>query len=69
MEHDRVEERGVGLAAEHGHLRTLHGIDEPELRLDDAGLRLIAAELQADGAVQLDEIGDAEVSRTAAVSR
>jgi len=39
------------------------------LRLDDAWLRLIAAELEADGAVQFDEIGDAEVSRTAALSR
>jgi len=39
------------------------------LRLDHAGLRLIAAELQADRAMQFDEIGNAEVSRAAAVSR
>jgi len=32
-------------------------------------MRLIAAELQADRAMQLDQIGDAEVTRAAAVSR
>jgi len=32
-------------------------------------MRLIAAELQADGAMQLDQIGDAEVTRAAALSR
>jgi len=30
---------------------------------------LIAAELQADRAMQLDQIGDAEITRAAAVSR
>ena len=54
----RVEERGhfvgerrVGLAAEHRHLRALDGIEQTELRVDDAGMCLVAAKLDADGAM------------------
>jgi hypothetical protein len=47
----------------------LHGVEQAELRLDDAGMRLIAAELDADGAVDLNKIGNAEVARAAAVNR
>jgi hypothetical protein len=49
-------------------LRPLHGVEQAELRFDDAGLRLVAAELNADRAMQLDQVRDAEVSR-AALSR
>ena len=45
-----------------------HGVEEAELRFDDAGMRLIAAELHADGAMQFDQVGNAEVAR-AGVSR
>jgi hypothetical protein len=38
------------------------------LRIDDARLRLVAAELDADGAVQLDDVLNAEVTNSA-VSR
>ena len=66
---DFVRKRRVGLAAEHGYLRTLDGVEQSELRIDDAGMRLIAAELHADGAMQFDQILNAEVSRAASVSR
>jgi hypothetical protein len=65
---DFVGEGGIGLASEGGHLRALHGADETELRLDHAGMRLIAAELRGDGAMQLDDVLDAEIAN-AAVSR
>src|SRR5205823_3789116 len=45
-----VGKRCVRFAAEHGYLRPLHGIQQAKLRLDDTGMRLIAAELDADGA-------------------
>src|SRR5207237_164087 len=64
---DFLRERWIRFSPERRHLRTLHRIDQTELRFDDAGLRLIAAELGADRAMQLDEILDAEV--TNAVSR
>jgi hypothetical protein len=32
-------------------LRPLHAVEESESRIDDAGMCLIAAELDADGAV------------------
>jgi hypothetical protein len=38
------------------------------LRIDDTRLRLVAAELRADGAMQLDDVLNAEVTN-AAVSR
>jgi hypothetical protein len=47
----------------------LHSVEQAELRLDDAGMRLIAAELDADRAMDLNQIGNAEVARAAAVSR
>jgi len=46
----------------------LHGVEQTELRLDDARMRLIAAELDADRAMQFDQVGNAQVAR-AAVSR
>ena len=64
-----VGERGVGLAAEHRHLRALDGVEQPELRVDHAGIRLVAAELDADRAVQFDQILNAEVSRAGTLSR
>jgi hypothetical protein len=72
----REDERGhlvgelrIRLAPEGRDLGTLDRVEQTELRLDDAGLRLIAAELQADCAMQLNQIRDAEVARAAAVSR
>ena len=64
-----VRERGVRLAAEHGDLRPLHGVEQTELRFNDARMRLIAAEFDADRAMQFDQIRNAEVARTAGLSR
>src|SRR5438309_11516112 len=61
-------ERRVSLPAEGRDLRALHGVDQTELRLDDAGMRGGAAELRADRAMQLNQILDGEIS-DAAVSR
>jgi len=47
----------------------LHGVEQTELRFDDAGMRLIAAELDADRAMQLNQVRNAEVARAANVSR
>ena len=67
---DFVRKRRIRLSAEHRHLRALHGVEQAKLRFDDAGMRLIAAELDADGAMQFDQIGNAEIARAAAgVSR
>src|SRR5436305_5559760 len=63
-----VRERSVRLTAQHRHLRSLDGVEQSELRVDDAGMRLIAAKLDADRAMQFDQVSDAEVS-SAAVSR
>ena len=65
---DLLRERWVSFAAEGRHLRTLDGIDQPELRFDDAGMRLRAAEFDADCAMKIDEILDGEVAN-AAVNR
>ena len=46
----------------------LHGVDEAELRLHDAGVSLAAAELRADGLVQIHDVLHREVA-DAAVSR
>lgn len=62
---DFLGERRVGFASEGCHLRALHGVDQPELRLDDTGLRLISAELGADGLVQVDEILNGQIANTA----
>lgn len=43
-------------------MRALDGGNETELRLDDAGMRGVAAELRRDGLVQLDEILNGEVA-------
>jgi hypothetical protein len=64
-----VGERLEGLAAEGGDLRALNGADETELRLDDARLRGVPAELRGDGLVQVDQILNGQVARAAAVSR
>ena len=67
---DFVRKRRVRLSAEHRHLRPLHGVEQAELRFDDAGMGLIAAEFNADGAMQFDQIRNAEIARAAAgVSR
>jgi hypothetical protein len=42
-------------------LRPLHGIQESESRIDDARVRPIAAELDADGAMQLDDVLNGQV--------
>ena len=65
---DFVAERRIGLAAEGRHLRALHGVEETELRLDDAGMRLVAAELGGDGAMQIDEVLNREIPDADAVS-
>jgi len=61
-----------GLVREEGqrdeYLRTLHGVEQPELRFDHAGMRLGSAELGRDGAMQIDEVLNREVTN-AAVSR
>jgi len=61
-------ESGIGLAPEGRDLGTLDGVDQTELRFDDAGMRLVAAELRADGAMEVDEVLDGEVADSA-VSR
>ena len=66
---DFVGEGRVRLAAEHRHLRALHGIQKAELRVDHAGMRLTSAELHADGAMQFHEVLNAEIPRAGAVSR
>jgi len=63
-----VRERWIRFPAERRDLRALNSIEKPELRLDDAWLRLIAAELRADCAMQIDEILNGEIAN-AAVSR
>ena len=62
---DFVGERGIRLASEGRDLRTLHRVEQSELRFDDARLRLIAAELRADGAMKLDEVLDGEIANAA----
>ncbi|HEV7486379.1 MAG TPA: hypothetical protein VGQ65_11915 [Thermoanaerobaculia bacterium] len=47
----------------------MHRVEQAELRLDDAGMRLIAAKLDADRAMNLNQIGDTEIVRAANVSR
>ena len=66
---DLVGKRRVRLAAEGCDLRTLNGVDETELRLDDAGMCGRSTEFRADRAVNLDQILDGEVARSSAVSR
>ena len=65
---DLVRKRWVSLAAECRHLRTLDGVDQSELRLDHAGMGLRAAELDAYGAVKIDQVLNGQVTN-AAVSR
>ena len=61
-------ERCIRLASERGHLGALNGVEKSELRFDDAWLRLMAAELRADCAMQIDEILNRQIAY-AAVSR
>lgn len=65
---DLVGERRVSLAAEGRDLRALDGVEQTELRLDDARMRGVSAEFGADGFVQLDDVLDRKVAN-AAVSR
>ena len=65
---DFLRERRIGLTSERCDLRTLNGVEKSELRFDDARLRLIAAELRADCAMQIDEILNRQIAY-AAVSR
>lgn len=57
-----VRERWIRFPTERRDLRALNSIEKTELRLDDARLRLIAAELRADCAMQIDEILNGEVT-------
>ena len=65
---DFFRESRIGLPSERRDLRTLHGVDQTELRLHDAGVCGGAAEFRADCAMQLDQILDREITN-AAVSR
>ena len=65
---DFVGERRVSLAPEGRDLRTLDGVEEPELRVDDTRVRGVSAEFGADGLVELDDVLNGEVAK-AAVSR
>ena len=60
-----VRKIGISLTSEGGDLRTLHGIEQSELRLDDTGLRLRASEFRADRAMQFDEILNGEITDAA----
>lgn len=60
-----LREGRIGLAAERRHLRPLHRLHESELRFDDTGMCLMTAKLRADGLVQVDEILNSEITRTA----
>jgi hypothetical protein len=51
-----VGERRIGLAAEGHELGAQHGVGEAELRVDDSRMRLMAAELDRDRPVQLDDV-------------
>jgi hypothetical protein len=42
-------------------LRPLHAVEKAESRIDNARVRLIAAELDADGAMQLDDVLNGQV--------
>ena len=53
---DFVRKRRIRFASERRHLRALHGVDQTELRFDDAGMRLRSAEFGADRAMQVDEV-------------
>ena len=59
---DFLGERRIRLASQGGDLRALDGVEQTKLRFDDAGLRLVAAVLRTDRLVQLDEIGDGEIT-------
>ena len=63
-----VAELRIRLMSEGHDLRTLHGVEEAELRLHDSGMRLRPAEFGRDRLVQVDDILHAEVAN-AAVSR
>jgi hypothetical protein len=49
-------------------LRPLNGVDQTELRFDDAGMRLRAAKLGADCPMKIDEVLYRQIAN-AAVSR
>ena len=63
-----VGKRRIRFATQGRDLRPLHGVDQSELRLDHSRMRLRSAELDADRAMQLDQILNREIAN-AAVSR
>jgi hypothetical protein len=65
---DFVGKRRIRFAPKSGDLRPLNGVDQSELRFDDAGMGLRAAELRADRAMKIDEILNRQIAN-AAVSR
>ena len=60
-----VGERRIRFPAERRDLRTLNGVEKSELRFDDAGLRLVAAELRADRAMEIDEVLNGQIADAA----
>jgi hypothetical protein len=65
---DFVGKRRIRFPSESGDLRTLNGVDQSELRLDDAWMRLRTAEFGADRPMKIDEILNRQIAN-AAVSR
>ena len=65
---DLIGELRICLASQRRELRTLDGIEQTELRLDHAWVRLVSAEFGRDCLVQVDHVLNAEVAH-ACVSR
>lgn len=61
---DFLGERRVRIAAEDRRLRTLDRIDQAELRLDDAGVRLMTAKLGGNRAVKLNHVLGSQVANS-----
>ena len=59
---DFVGERRIRFASERRDLWALNCVEKSELGFDDAGLRLISAELRADGAMEIDEILNGQIA-------
>ncbi len=62
---DFVGKRWVRFAAKGGDLRTLDGVDETELRFDDAGMRLRSSEFETHCAMEIDEVLNGEIPNAA----
>ena len=65
---DFVGKRRIRFAPKSGDLRPLNRVDQSELRFDDSGMGLRAAELRADRAMKVDEVLNGQIAN-AAVSR